>query len=344
MNEIILSKVQELLKDTGRLLYLSQFGAHLYGLDTPESDKDYRGVFLPNADLLLLEKNVDEISSSTGDQHSKNTSADVYIKLYSIHKYIKLASQGEIGALDLLYSFFNNSIEKWEDEHRVFRQLVNNRNMLINAKSMKAFYGYAISQAKKYGIKGSRFGVLKDIKSYLNSFSDELLKLYRLEDKVGTILKCYKDPSYCFETTRIDKGTGLDCRFLCVCGTMHSYKTPLLEFKKRIIQAEAKYGERVRNTEIDWKALSHAVRALDECIEFLNEGKIYFPLKNKEHILDIKFGRISYEFVEQEILFKLNTVEDLQATETSITKEYKYDEDALNKYIINLYKIIYREE
>lgn len=336
IDNAVLEKVNELLKGKGDLLYLSKFGAHLYGLERSDSDLDYRGVFLPNENLMLLDECINEISFSTGDSCSKNTSSDVDIKLFSIHKFIKLASQGDTNALDLLFSYFA-PIDKWEDEIQSFKKLVYNREDLINAKSMKAFYGYAISQAKKYGIKGSRFGVLKDLKNYLNSFSDELLKLYRLEDKVGTILKCYKDPSYCFETTMIDKDTGLDCRFLCVCGTMHSYKTPLSEFKKRIIQAESKYGERVRCTEVDWKALSHAIRALDQCIEFLEEGKIYLPLRNKKHILEIKLGNVSYEEVEKEILEKLDKVQLLQDAGTDITVRYAYNKKSMDDYIINLY-------
>lgn len=31
------------------------FGSHLYGLDTPMSDKDYKGVCLPDTKSLLLD-------------------------------------------------------------------------------------------------------------------------------------------------------------------------------------------------------------------------------------------------------------------------------------------------
>ena len=46
-------------------------GSHLYGLNTPESDIDYKGVFMPSIDELLLGKSPKQISESTGNDSSK---------------------------------------------------------------------------------------------------------------------------------------------------------------------------------------------------------------------------------------------------------------------------------
>lgn len=41
-------------------------GSHLYGLETENSDMDYKGIYLPKLDDVLLGKDAGEIRSSTG--------------------------------------------------------------------------------------------------------------------------------------------------------------------------------------------------------------------------------------------------------------------------------------
>ena len=43
-------------KINGKLIYLSQYGSHLYGLNTENSDLDFRGVYIPNLDDIILHK------------------------------------------------------------------------------------------------------------------------------------------------------------------------------------------------------------------------------------------------------------------------------------------------
>jgi len=47
------------------------FGSHLYGLNTPESDKDYKGIVLPTAEDILLGHTSFHIDKSTGNDKSK---------------------------------------------------------------------------------------------------------------------------------------------------------------------------------------------------------------------------------------------------------------------------------
>ena len=47
----------------GKLIYLSQYGSHLYGLNTENSDLDFRGVYIPTLDDIILGKAQDEINT-----------------------------------------------------------------------------------------------------------------------------------------------------------------------------------------------------------------------------------------------------------------------------------------
>lgn len=58
------------------------------------------------------------------------------------------------------------------------------------------------------------------------------------------------------------------------------------------------YGHRARlaaeNKNIDWKAISHALRAAIQTKEILTTGTINFPLKDAPFLLDVKSGRLDY--------------------------------------------------
>ena len=49
-----------------------KFGSHLYGTATPKSDIDYKGVYLPSREEILLGKIPKCHSYSSGNDMSKN--------------------------------------------------------------------------------------------------------------------------------------------------------------------------------------------------------------------------------------------------------------------------------
>ena len=46
------------------------FGSHLYGTSTPESDNDFKGVFLPSKEQILLNEIPKSINESTKNNNS----------------------------------------------------------------------------------------------------------------------------------------------------------------------------------------------------------------------------------------------------------------------------------
>jgi len=40
--------IDEIQEDGGTVLFITRFGAHLYGTNTPASDRDFMIVYLPN--------------------------------------------------------------------------------------------------------------------------------------------------------------------------------------------------------------------------------------------------------------------------------------------------------
>jgi len=69
----------------------------------------------------------------------------------------------------------------------------------------------------------------------------------------------------------------------------------VLDILKKI---EGEYGLRAQKAKdnhcIDWKAVSHAIRAAFQVKQLLTENTITFPLKEAPFLLDVKLGKLDY--------------------------------------------------
>ena len=52
------------------------FGSHLYGTNAETSDRDYKGVFMPTHEQILLQRGPHSINESTKKDNEKNTADD----------------------------------------------------------------------------------------------------------------------------------------------------------------------------------------------------------------------------------------------------------------------------
>ena len=96
----MIEQIIEQLNIPGDLLYLTQYGSHLYGINTENSDLDYRGIFIPKIRDIVLKRDVDEYNTELNINNIK-----VDVKLFSIHKFIRLCSKADTNALDVLFSY-----------------------------------------------------------------------------------------------------------------------------------------------------------------------------------------------------------------------------------------------
>lgn len=75
---------EQYLPSDYKLLYVTEYGSTLYGTDSESSDTDYRGIYLPSIQDIILNKAKHTISISTGNQHSSNSASDVDVSLFSV--------------------------------------------------------------------------------------------------------------------------------------------------------------------------------------------------------------------------------------------------------------------
>ena len=257
------------------------FGSHLYGTNTPESDTDYKGVFMPEWSDILLNRVGKSINESTGTSHSKNSAADVDSEIYTLHYFIKLACEGETVALDMLHApsdMILTGSAIWDD-------IVAHREHFYT-KNLKAFVGYARKQAAKYGIKGSRLNDAKVVLHFLSG-ADHDTRLSQIWDILPEGEHIHK---------LLPDANGV--HMYQVCGRKIG-ETATCEYAASVVQKfHDSYGERARqaaaNEGIDWKAVSHAIRAAYQVKSILEHGTILFPLPQADFLKSVKSGELHF--------------------------------------------------
>jgi hypothetical protein len=263
------------------LIVKMKFGAHLYGTATSDSDVDYKGIFMPTKDEVLLCRIPKSHSHSTGKEESKNTKDDIDFEIYSFHYFIKLACNGQTVAMDMLHA----PEEMILQSSNIWKEILKNRHTFYT-KNLKSFIDYARRQASKYGIKGSRINAALQILGLLKT-EDPSKKMREIWDELPRMEHCYDiapDPN--------------GMRQYQVCGKSFQesatigYVIPILD------KFYNDYGRRARlaaeNKNIDWKAVSHALRAAYQTKEILTENNLIFPLKMAPFLMKVKQGKLDY--------------------------------------------------
>ena len=274
-----------------KTVVLIQFGSFLYGTNTSDSDRDYKGIYLPSKEDIYLGKIKKSITQNTKKGAKKNTSNDVDIEMYSLHYFLKLACEGQTVAIDLLYAPDDMILETSD----IWKKIVEERKRFIT-KNMQAFLGYALRQASKYGIKGSRLASAKSVLNFIDNYYANtqdipLNKYFKVKEVWNKLPKGEH-----IHTDQIDPNGN---RIYQVCGKKVQ-ETASLEYLYDVINRfYISYGERARQAErnenIDWKSVSHAIRAAYQLKSLYQKGFIIFPLPEANKIKDIKAGKLNYK-------------------------------------------------
>ena len=264
-----------------RIIVKMKFGAHLYGTATSDSDLDYKGIFLPTKEQLLLGRLPKSHNDSTGKDNSRNTKNDVDTELYSLHYFIKLACAGQTVAMDMLHAPDSMILKK----SKIWEEIVKNKQKFYT-KNLKSFIDYTRRQASKYGIKGSRINAALQVLEILKK-EDPSKKMREVWSRLPRIEHCYDvapDPN--------------GMRQYQVCGKSFQESAAIGYVLPIIEKFYDDYGRRAKlaaeNRNIDWKAVSHALRAAFQTKEILTESTINFPLRNADFLRKVKQGKLDY--------------------------------------------------
>lgn len=273
------------------------FGSHLYGTSTPESDVDFKEIYVPHARDILTGNVKEHMSKNTNNTSSKNTKDDVDHELYSLKYFFKLAADGETVALDMLHT--PPSLVVKSDLPGVWKYIQDNRSRFYTT-NMKSYLGYVRKQASKYGVKGSRLAVLRQALKRSNEWGQyfdngAVIRLSHMKNvlPVGEFASWVET-----ENEKTGKQT-----FYSLLDRKFQDTLTNKEFNAILVKLEENYGERARKAEanegIDWKALSHACRGGLQLLEIYKTGDLVYPLQDAPFILDVKLGKHTFKTVQE---------------------------------------------
>lgn len=311
-----------------------RFGSHLYGTATPKSDLDFKSVFIPDDKSILLGRVQNVIVENTKtDSSARNTADDIDRECFSLQKFLALLAQGNTVALDMFFAPLDSVIEF----DPLWVELKNNSDKLLS-KQCQSYIGYCRTQANKYGIKGSRMAAAQAATLIFS----ELVRLGKPTDRVGDAVLCLEAELGGLEHVEfvdITNPAGAVVRHLSVCGRKVPFTQTVKEAHAVYSRLYNEYGTRAQqakdNQNIDWKAVSHAVRVGRQAVELLDTGHITFPRPEAAHLVAIKTGQLPFDAVAEEIEQLLADVEDAAAKSTLPERP---DQSFIDQIVYNTYR------
>ena len=286
-----------------RAIFIGLSGSHGYGLNRPESDYDYRGVFIAPKRYYLGFDSIEQ-KDSGWDEPGIFTFIDNNqdTVIYELRKVLHLLAGTNPNVLELLwltnYPFLSD----------VGQHLINHRDLFLSKKVKHTYSGYAFAQIKKMETHRkwllnpptkkpipSDFGIVDEthlIKDELNAFleylyilirgkiefleeSEELYKLLTADIDFKGVLKQYALSDDALEYTQNLTHSRKD--FIQLLQKSQSYQIALREWKAYISWQENRNPARAemeKKSGYDLKHGMHCIRLLRSGLEILKNGRI----------------------------------------------------------------------
>ncbi|MFW5962390.1 MAG: DNA polymerase beta superfamily protein [bacterium] len=339
---------ENILFEGDNLIFLTISGSQLYGMATEESDLDIKGVYLPSKHSLFLNcirEGYDGLSTSM-EKNTKNTSNDVDISLWSLHKFFSLLKIGDSNAYELLFAQHNGKCTLYADEN--YKKIYNNRKKLIGTIPLNnGFLKFAYNQSKKYQYRGYNYQTLKFVLDFFDSLKEkgEYKPNAKLKNYTKRLLRKYKHSHPELTNNEIRKRLNVSITPKDTFLNINELKQYAVGMKTKVFLKSIKgwadtYGNRIQNSEgVDFRSVAHAFKVVKSVdIMLHNEGDLILPFKDNlaQYLLEIKKGKYSYK----DLTLKLNNlIKELEQELSNTTIIQKYpNEKLLDALILDFYQ------
>lgn len=310
-----------------RTIFVGLAGSHGYGLNRPESDYDYRGVFIAPKRYYLGFDSIEQKDSGWNEPGIFpfiDGNEDTVI--YELRKVIHLLAGANPNVLELLwltnYPFLTN----------VGQHLINHRKLFLSKKVKHTYSGYAFAQIKKMETHRkwllnpptkkplpADFDIMDEVplsKDELNAFleylyllirgkiefleeSEQLYKLLTADIDFKGVLKQYTLADETLAYTQNLTHSRKD--FIRLLQKSQSYQIALREWKAYIAWQENRNPARAemeKKSGYDLKHGMHCIRLLRSGLEILRTGELIVDRNLAGDIDDLKAilrGDYSYD-------------------------------------------------
>jgi len=117
--------------------YVTRAGSYGYGLNTPESDEDFRGFFFP--------KHAHVLGFLSGPETIQKMEGGLDFTLWEVRKTFSLAAQANPNVLEVLFTEASDHIYVTP----LAKEILKERNLFLSRKIAKTYLGYASSNYKR---------------------------------------------------------------------------------------------------------------------------------------------------------------------------------------------------
>ena len=187
-----------------KLIFLVQAGSHFFNLNGPNSDRDYKGIYMPAPEEYYQgesRRKMIEYRTNSGSSGDKNTSEDVDFTLFSITKFLELLKSGDFNMMELLHA----PQDKILIDSPIIQELRSIRQQLL-VNDISAFLGFIKKEYKRYGVNAKHYGQQKEFVDFLKQFVTPENPHVKMKDIWKEIEEFAKDkPHVIFTESRTGK-------------------------------------------------------------------------------------------------------------------------------------------
>ncbi len=346
------------LKDQNLIILECISGSKAYGLDTPQSDTDIRGVFILPQERIYGLDYVEQVGDKKND-----------IVYYELGRFIQLLVKNNPNILELLATPEDKILTK----HPIIDHL--SPEIFLSKQCKNTFGGYAFTQINKArGLNKKIVNPMGERRKSILEFcyvqhgqgAMPLIKWlgahdYRQEDCGLVNIPHFKDTYALFHSTdpavkyrgiaRKDASTKVVLSSVPKeaqpVATMHFNEDGYVKYCKDYRdywdwvekRNDARYTTNIEHGKnYDSKNMMHTFRLLDMAEEILTNGKIIVRRPNRDELLSIRRGEHEYDDLIARAEAKMKQVE--LASENSPLPE-KPDRERANQILIEMRRIFY---
>lgn len=278
-----------------RTILLVKHGSHAYGLNTPSSDEDFKGVCIKPAACYLGFTQKFEQYESMGNYEGGNLhklrhlrGSDVDLVIYSLDKFAALAADCNPNIIEVLHVADEDvlAIDEFGERLRSIK------DDFLSKKAKFTFAGYAHAQLKR--IKTHRSWLLnppKDVPLRKDFMLSELTKVSKSElgafDAAmadGMEIDLPKDVLTLFTREK---------QYQAAKAHYDQYLNWVKSRNPARAELEVKYG-------YDTKHGMHLLRLMRMCKEILITGKVQVKRPDRDELLAVRNGLRSYDSLIEE--------------------------------------------
>lgn len=339
------------LKKSGHIIFECISGSRAYGLDTPTSDTDIRGVFVLPKTMYYSLDYIDQINDETND-----------IVYYELKKFISLCAKNNPNILELL----NVSEDCVLQKDPLFDKI--KLEIFLSKQCEKSFANYAFTQIKKArglekkivnpmekerksvldfcfvydegtSVPLKTFLIHKNIKQEHCGIANiphlkDCHNLYHNENipYKGIIKSEFANELALSSIPKEEKSIGM------LFFNKDSYSSYCKKYKEYWNWVEKRNDERYKTTvshgkNYDSKNMMHTFRLLHMAKEIASENTIHVKRPDREFLLDIKHGKYEYDEL---VTWATELKTDLESLYADSNLPERPNLETINELLINI--------